>query len=98
MPLVRALCPGALRAGLLRAAWRTALCAWRWRKAGGFLPHASFVFSTKKTPKTVCGSLGACLPVNACAEFSSQSVTLWREGVPAVATRERERETERDRE
>jgi len=42
--LVRALCPGALRAGLLRAAWRTALCAWRWRKAGGFLPHSSFVF------------------------------------------------------
>jgi len=26
--LVRALCPGALRAGLLRTAWRTALCAW----------------------------------------------------------------------
>ena len=66
--LVRALCPGALRAGLLRAAWRTALCAWRWRKASGFLPHSSFVFST---PETVCGSLGACLPVNVCAEFSS---------------------------
>jgi len=27
--LVRALCRGALRAGLLRAAWCTALCAWR---------------------------------------------------------------------
>jgi len=39
--LVRALCPGALRAGLLRAAWRTAKCAWRWRKAGGFLPFAA---------------------------------------------------------
>jgi len=25
----------------------------------------------KKTPETVCGSLGACLPVNVCAEFSS---------------------------
>jgi len=36
LALVRALCPGELRAGLLRAAWRTALCAWRWRKAGGF--------------------------------------------------------------
>ena len=62
--LVRALCPGALRAGLLRAAWRTAKCAWRWRKAGGFLPHSSFCFLKKKTPETVCGSLVARGPVS----------------------------------
>ena len=59
--LVRALCPGALRAGLLRAAWRTAKCAWRWRKAGGFLPHSSFVFSKRKLQK-LCGSLGGLSP------------------------------------
>ena len=69
--LVRALCPGALRAGLLRAAWRTAKCAWRWRKAGGFLPHSSFVFSKIKLHKLCVGRWGACLPVNVCAEFSS---------------------------
>jgi len=32
----------------------------------------------EKTPETVCGSLGACLPVNVCAEFSSN---LQRSGV-----------------
>jgi len=56
--LVRALCPGALRAGLLRAAWRTALCAWRWRKAGGVLPHTSFVFSKRKLQKLCVGRWG----------------------------------------
>jgi len=69
--LVRAPFPGALRAGLLRAAWRTALCAWQWRKAGGFLPHSSLVFSIKKPPVTVCGSLGAYLPMHVSAKFSS---------------------------
>jgi len=56
--LVRALCPVALRAGLLRAAWRTALCAWRWRKAGSFLPHSSFVFSRRKLQKLCVGRWG----------------------------------------
>ena len=28
-------------------------------------------FLKKKTPETVCESLGACLPVNVCTEFSS---------------------------
>jgi len=56
--LVRALCPVALRAGLLRAAWRTALCAWRWRKAGSFLPHSSFVFSKRKLQKMCVGRWG----------------------------------------
>ena len=56
--LVRALCPVALRAGLLRAAWRTALCAWRWRKAGSFLPHSSFVFSKRKLQKLCVGRWG----------------------------------------
>jgi len=55
---VNPLCPGALRAGLLRAAWRTALCAWRWRKAGGFLPHTSFVFSKRKLQKLCVGRWG----------------------------------------
>jgi len=68
--LVRALCPGALRAGLLRAAWRTALCAWRWRKAGGFLPHSSFVFSERKLQNLCVGRWGSD-NVNVCAEFSS---------------------------
>jgi len=56
--LVRALCPVALRAGLLRAAWRTALCAWRWRKAGSFLPHSNFVFSKRKLQKLCMGRWG----------------------------------------
>jgi len=56
--LVRALCPGALRAGLLRAAWRTVLCAWCWRKAGAFLPHSSFVFSKTKLQKLCVGRWG----------------------------------------
>jgi len=56
--LVRALCPVALRAGLLRAAWRTALCAWRWRKAGSYLPHSSFVFSKRKLQKLCVGRWG----------------------------------------
>jgi len=68
--LVRALCPGALRAGLLRAAWRTALCAWRWQKAGGFLPHSSFVLSKKKLQKLCVGRLGP-VSLYVCAEFSS---------------------------
>jgi len=63
--LVRALCPGALRAGLLRAAWRTALlCAWRWQKAGGFLPHSSFVFSKRKLQKLCVGRWGGLSPVS----------------------------------
>jgi len=56
--LVRALCPVALRASLMRAAWRTALCAWRWRKAGSFLPHFSFVFSKRKLQKLCVGRWG----------------------------------------
>jgi len=55
---VRALCPVALRAGLLRAAWRTALCAWRWRKARSFLPHSSFVLSKRKLQKLCVGHWG----------------------------------------
>ena len=82
--LVRALCPGALRAGLLRAAWRTALCAWRWRKAGGLLPHSSFVFSKRKLQELCVGRWG---PVSLwMCVLSSALVTLWREGVPTVAT------------
>jgi len=60
--LVRALCPVALRAGLLRAAWRTALSAWRWRKAGSFLPHSSYV-SQKENSRNcvwVAGGLSPC--------------------------------------
>ena len=56
--LVRALCPGTLRAGLLQAAWRTALCAWRWRKAGSSCRASKFCFLKKKTQKAVCGSWG----------------------------------------
>jgi len=56
--LVRALCPGTLRASLLRTAWRTASCAWRWRKAGSFCRALSFVFSKTELQKTVCGSWG----------------------------------------
>jgi len=49
---------GLLRTGLLRAAWRTALCDWRWRKAGSFLPHSSFVFSKRKLHKLCVGRWG----------------------------------------
>jgi len=38
---------------------------------GSFLPHSSFVFSKRKLQKLCVGRWGACLPVNVCAEFSS---------------------------
>ena len=57
-PLVRALCPGTLRAGLRRAAWRTALCAWRWRKAGSFCRALSFV-SQKENSKNCVWVVGS---------------------------------------
>ena len=69
--LVRALCPVALRAGLLRAAWRTALCAWRWRKADSFLSNSSFVLSKRKLQKLCVGRWGPVTLRNVCAEFSS---------------------------
>ena len=62
--LVRALCPGALRAGLLRAAWRTALCACRWRKAGGFFFCRNLVLFYQKDNSRNCvwvaGGLSPC--------------------------------------
>jgi len=35
------------------------------------LPHSSFVFLKRKLQKLCVGHWGACLPVNVCAEFSS---------------------------
>jgi len=52
--------------GTAYSAVRLALAKSRWLFAA-----LQFCFLKKKTPETVCGSLGACLPVNVCAEFSS---------------------------
>ena len=38
------------------------LCVWRWRKAGSFLPHSSFVFSNQNSRNCVwvAGGLSPC--------------------------------------
>ena len=58
---VRAPRPGTLRAGLLQAAWRTALCAWRWRTVGRFCRASKMCLSEIENSKYCVWVVGLML-------------------------------------